>query len=150
MALAAMPVSELRGAIPVGVLFFDQPAVVAGVYGFLGNLIPVPFILFALDPVSRWMRSHSRIMDRFFERLFSRTMTRHGRRFERFRDLALITLVAIPLPLTGAWTGSLCAFLFGVPIKRALPLVILGVAIAAAVVTAVVATGQGLFGVRTD
>lgn len=150
MALAAMPISELRGAIPVGILLFDQPAVVAGVYGFLGNLIPVPFILFALDPVSRWMRRHSRIMDRFFERLFSRTRTRHGWRFERFRDLALITLVAIPLPLTGAWTGSLCAFLFGVPIKRALPLVILGVGIAAVVVTGVVATGQGLFGVRTD
>jgi uncharacterized membrane protein len=143
-------VVELRGAIPVGALVYDLPLPAAAALAVLGNLLPVPVILYALEPVSDWMRRRSKLADAFFERMFERTRTKHTWRFERFRDFALVTLVAIPLPVTGAWTGSLCAFLFGVPPRRAFPRIAAGVVVAAVIVTVLVATGRGLFGVDVD
>lgn len=147
LIVAMMPVAELRGAIPLGVLGYRMPAAETFVYAFLGNLAPVPVILFALDPVSRLLRRHSRLLDTFFERLFTRTRTKYSWRFVRFRDFAVITFVAIPLPFTGAWTGSLAAFLFGVPARRAIPLVAVGIVIAGSIVTAIVLSGLSFFGI---
>jgi uncharacterized membrane protein len=77
-------------------------------------------------------------MDRFFTWLFSRTRRKHSRSFERWRDLALCFFVAIPLPGTGAWSGALAAFVFGVPFRRAMVAITCGVLIAGVVVTLVV------------
>ena len=60
---------------------------------------------------------------------------KYSKKIERRRDLALIVLVAIPLPFTGAWTGALAAFVFGIPIKRSFPLIILGILIAGAIIS---------------
>ena len=67
-----------------------------------------------------------------------------GPRFEKYGSLALIILVAIPLPMTGAWTGSLASWVFGIPPSRAIPLIAAGVAIAGVVVTVVALSGIGL------
>lgn len=146
LVVAALPVAELRGAIPLGILGLDVPAAQTFVWAVIGNFLPVPVIVFALEPVSDWLRRHSRFFDRFFERLFEGTRTKHGWRFERFRDFAVITFVAIPLPFTGAWTGALAAFLFGVRPRRALPLIAIGILVAGAIVTAVVLSGLRVFG----
>ena len=98
-------------------------------------MFPVFFILWFLDPIQKWLSSHFRIFDRFFKWLFSWTRSRHAKKFELYEEMALIILVAIPLPMTGAWTGSLAAFVFGISYKKALPLIFLGVCIAAAIVT---------------
>lgn len=135
--ISMIPVVELRGAIPaakywgagLGTTFF---------WALLGNMLPIPFILLLLGPISDWLRRRSRIMDRFFSWLFARTRRKHGRSFERWRDAALCLFVAIPLPGTGAWTGALAAFVFDVPFSHALPAIFLGVLIAGAVVTLVV------------
>lgn len=147
LVAAMTPIAELRGAIPLGVLVYKLPAAEVFLWAVVGNMIPVPIILFALEPVSNWLRRRSRFFDRFFEKLFSRTREKHGWRFERFRDLALVSFVAIPLPMTGAWTGALAAFLFGVKPRRAIPLIATGVAIAGAIVSAIVLSGASLFGV---
>ncbi len=133
-----LPISELRGAIPVAVLVYDMPVWSAFLFSVLGNLIPVIFIILILDLLINKILVHRiYIFNRFFTWLFEKTRKRHSKKFGRWRDLALVILVAIPLPFTGAWTGALAAFVFGIPIKRAFPLIALGVLIAGVVVSAV-------------
>lgn len=136
LLLAAAPISELRGAIPYAISqgMSWQTAFLLGV---VGNMIPVFFILWLLDPVSKWLSKNFKIFDKFFKWLFHYTRNRHAKTIEKYKELALILLVAIPLPMTGAWTGSLVAFLFGLKYKKALPLIFLGVIIAGVIVTLV-------------
>jgi uncharacterized membrane protein len=69
------------------------------------------------------------------------------RRFERVRDVALVGFVAVPLPGSGGWAGALVAFLFGVPFRRAFPLVIVGLVISATAVTILVSSGVFVVGI---
>lgn len=135
--ISMVPVVELRGAIPVAMAAWGMSWPSAFLWAVLGNMIPIPFILLFLEPVSTWLMKRSRIMERFFSTLFLRTRRKHSRAFERWRDLALCLFVAVPLPGTGAWTGALAAFLFGIPFRRAMLSIFAGVIIAGAVVTSV-------------
>ncbi len=136
MLLAALPVFELRGSIPFALGILRMPAWSGYVWSVVGNLLPIPFILLWLGPVTAWAEDHWAGLHRFLDRLFAHTRRRHTSRFERLRDLALITFVAIPLPITGAWSGALAAFVFGVERKRAFALIAIGVLIAGVVVIA--------------
>jgi uncharacterized membrane protein len=147
MLLGTLPIFELRGAIPFAIGVLDMPVLQAYVWAVLGNLLPLPFILLFLGPVTSWAESHWPGLHRFLERLFSHTRRRHTGRFDRWRDLALITFVAIPLPITGAWSGALAAFVFGVERRKAFALISVGVLIAGVIVTLVVVGGSSLFGV---
>lgn len=138
LLISMLPISELRGAIPVAISVYDIPALSAFFWAVLGNIIPVIFILWGLDLlINRFLVHRIYILNRFFTWLFERTRRNHSRKFERWKELALVILVAIPLPFTGAWTGALAAFVFGIPIKRAFPLIVLGVLIAGIIVTCV-------------
>ena len=132
--LAMVPIVELRGAIPVALGIFQFGRFEAYVLGVVGNLIPVPIILWAYPPFLRFTERHMMWLFRLLTRLQHSTERRHSRRFDRGRDAALVSFVAIPLPITGAWSGSLAAIVFSVPKKRALPLIVLGVLIAGVVV----------------
>lgn len=145
LVVAMVPIIELRGAIPLG-RFLDLGAVGTYWWAVLGNLIPVPFILLLLPPVAEWAERHWSWLHRVIERLSASTERRHTKRFERLRDLALITFVAIPLPVTGAWSGSLAAYVFGVRRGRAMALITLGVLIAGLVVSVFV----GALGMTID
>lgn len=131
---AMLPVLELRGAIPFARVL-GLGAMPAFVWAVIGNLIPIPFILWWLEPVTNWAEQRWPALHRFLERLFASTRRRHTARFDRLRDLALITFVAIPLPITGGWSGALAAFVFGVERKRALMLIAVGVVIAGVIVS---------------
>jgi len=131
--VAMVPVLELRGAIPLGVGLGLHPfaAMLASV---CGNMVPVPFIILFIRRVFRWLRARSA----WLEDLVSRLERRAGDKQElvrRYKLLGLVILVAIPLPGTGAWTGSLVAALFDIRIKYALPAIFLGVLIAGFLVT---------------
>ncbi|MCZ6766269.1 MAG: small multi-drug export protein [bacterium] len=146
--LAMAPVSELRGAIPYAIVVGNIPWQQAYVMAVIANFIPVIPILFLIGPVSEYMRRWQ-TFDRFFNWLFTRTR-RKGKMIERFEVLGLILFVAIPLPITGAWTGSLAAFLFGVRRRIALPAIFLGICIAGVIVT-LAATGLIAFwGITTS
>jgi uncharacterized membrane protein len=137
LLVATLPISELRGAIPWAL---SAPPVGGGLtwptaylFAVIGNFIPVIPILLLLEPVSRRLRKY-RVFDRFFNWLFKRTRKR-GRMIERYEVLGLILFVAIPLPITGAWTGAVAAFIFGIPLKHAIPCIFLGILLAGVVVT---------------
>jgi uncharacterized membrane protein len=102
-------------------------------WAVLGNIIPVIPLLLFLGPVSEYLRRYA-IWDRFFTWLFARTR-RRSELIEKLEVIGLTLFVAVPLPITGAWTGTVAAFLFDIPFKHALPAIILGVLIAGGVVT---------------
>jgi len=126
-------VTELRGSIPWATFALDMTWQNAVLWSILGNIVPVPFILLFLRPAERFL-SRWYLMDRFFQWLFARTR-RRGKFVERYKALGLILFVAIPLPVTGAWTGSVAAHLFGVRFGSALVCIIAGICIAGIVVT---------------
>lgn len=138
MLLSSLPLTELRASIPVAyTVMADQwcwPWWKIYLLAVAGNMIPVPFILMLLGPASRWL-SRWKPFDRFFNWLFERTRNKVGGHIEKYEALGLAVFVAIPLPVTGAWTGSVAAFVFGIPRKLALPSILLGVMAAGAIIT---------------
>ncbi|MBU0612512.1 small multi-drug export protein [Patescibacteria group bacterium] len=133
--IAMLPIAELRVSIFVALGAYDLPVLTSYIISVAGNLFPVVFILWLLEPFSRWLSKHFKFFKKFFDWLFERTRKRFAEKYEKWGLLALVLFVAIPLPVTGAWTGSVAAFLFGIPFRKALPLVTLGVLIAGVVVT---------------
>ena len=133
VVLAALPVSELRGAIPYAITVGGMSWQKAFALSVAGNFAPVLPVLLLLETVSNWLRRYP-LWDRFFSWLFERTR-RRGKLVERFEALGLVLFVAVPLPVTGAWTGCVAAFIFKVPLKLALPAILCGILIAGTVVT---------------
>lgn len=133
--IAMLPIVELRGAIPwalhpdLGGLGWKQAYVLA----VLGNLVPVVPLLALLGRISDFFCRY-RYTKKFFDWLFARTR-RRGRIVEKYRALGLCLFVSIPLPVTGAWTGTAAALVFGIPFRYALPAITAGVLIAGVVVT---------------
>jgi len=136
MIVSMMPIFELRGAIPLAVLHFKMPIATAFLISWVGNLIPVLPIIYFLEPIRKAL-SHIKIINRFFTWFYARTYKK-SKRVMKFGAIGLTLFVAIPLPVTGAWTGSVAAILFGIKPRYAFPAIILGVTIAGVVVTSFV------------
>lgn len=143
LILAAFPVTELRGAIPIAMGIYGMGPFEAFFFSVLGNLLPILPLLLFLEPVSNYLRRFQ-FFDSFFNWLFSRTRKNNTENFEKYGLLALTIFVAIPLPATGAWTGCAAAFVFGVKCRNAFPAIAAGVIIAGIIVTILTATGIGL------
>jgi len=133
LIIAALPIAELRGALPVAINIFHMPWYWAFLLAIIGNLIPVPILLLFLDSIARLI-SKVNIGRRFVDWVFERTR-KHGKIIERYERIGLMLFVAIPLPFTGAWTGSIAAFLLGMKFKYAFLSILCGVIIAGAIVT---------------
>lgn len=130
--VSMVPVLELRGAIPIGVAGGLRP-LAAMFLAILGNLVPVPFLILFTRQIFHWLKSKGRIRH-LVEKLEHRAAAK-SRIVEQYAWWGLCILVAIPLPGTGAWTGALVAALLDLRLKRAMPAIALGVAIAAVIVT---------------
>ncbi|MDD6238975.1 MAG: small multi-drug export protein [Oscillospiraceae bacterium] len=133
--LAMIPVFELRGAIPVGVAA-GLPFWTVFLTAFLGNLLPVPFLILFTRRVFEWLRTKSALLERLVSRLERKAATKEDL-LKKYELLGLCILVAIPLPGTGAWTGSLVAAVFDIRLKHAFPAIALGVLIAGIIVSVV-------------
>jgi len=133
LVIAALPIFELRGALPVAINLFHFPWYYALLLAIVGNLLPVPFILLFLDATSRLLGKIG-IFKRVLHWLFERTR-RRGKIIGRYERIGLMLFVAIPFPVTGAWTGSLAAVLFGLKFKHAFLSIFIGIVIAGTIVT---------------
>lgn len=127
LLVAAMPLAELRGAIPLGVSLGMHP-LHATLLGVLGSLIPVPFLLFFLKPVVLFFRDLKPFKN-LVNRILRRTIKKSDK-IKRYSALGLVLFVAIPLPTTGVWSGCLAATIFNIPIKIAFPAIALGTVVA--------------------
>nr|QNO46198.1 hypothetical protein ABPEKODN_00011 [Methanosarcinales archaeon ANME-2c ERB4] len=141
--LAAMPVGELRVAIPVAIGVYDMDPLTAYIAAVIGNMLPVIPLLLFLESVSNYLRRWV-FWDVFFNWLFTRTYHRHNGKFERYGTIALLFFVAIPLPVTGAWTGCAAAFVFGIQFRHAFLAILGGVMLAGIIVTSIVLGGVGI------
>ena len=135
LAVAMLPILELRGAIPFGVGLGLSPwqAMAAAV---IGNMIPVPFIILFIRRIFAWLRRHFPRLDGTVTRLEDRAHLK-GETVKKYKYLGLCIFVAIPLPGTGAWTGALIAAVLDMRLKQAVPAIFLGVAIAGILITGI-------------
>jgi len=133
--MAMVPVIELRGAIPYGVIA-GLSVHTAFILAVLGNLTPIPVLVVFTRKVFEWIRTKSEKLDQFVRRMEAKA-DKNKAIVERSEFLGLMILVAIPLPGTGAWTGALVAAMLNMRLKRAMPAIILGVIIAGVIVTTI-------------
>ncbi len=131
--VAMLPIVELRGAVPIGNNLFCLPLWKTLVLAITGNILPILLVLLLLERIVVLL-SHIRLFGRFFNWLFQRTRKRSGV-IARFEFWGLVVFVGIPLPMTGAWTGSVAAVLLGIPYWRALLGIFIGILLAAGIVT---------------
>lgn len=132
--VSMVPVLELRGAIPAGIAAGLSPMAAFAV-SVVGNMVPVPFIILLIRQIFLWLRKNAFFCG-IIEKL-ERKAHLKGRVVRKYGALGLLILVAIPLPGTGAWTGALVAALLNMSLRRALPVIFIGVVIAGAITTAV-------------
>jgi len=140
--ISALPVLELRGGIPFGRLVLEMGSLPTWIWAVVGNLAPLPLVFWLLGVVDGYCTPYRLAwLRRLLDRLYAHTRRRHNARFLRLRDLALLVVVSIPLPLTGGWSGVLAAYVFGVPFRRASWLIATGVVVAGTAVLALVDAG---------
>lgn len=134
LVVAMLPIVELRGAVPIGNNLFHLPLWKTSLLAIAGNLLPIFLVLLFLERMVIFLSRFS-LFRRFFDWLFRRTRRKSGV-IQRFEFWGLVIFVGIPLPATGAWTGSVAAVLLGMGYGRALLGIFLGILMAAVIVTA--------------
>jgi uncharacterized membrane protein len=138
MIMAALPISELRGAIPLGLYYgFSLPK--AFWLSVLGNVSFIAPALFLFEPVSDTLRKF-KIWARFFDWLFERTK-KNADTIQKYEALGLAIFVGIPLPMTGAWSGVIAASLFKIKFRYAFIAIVAGVFMAGGIVLSCCALG---------
>ena len=126
--ISMIPILELRGALLVAGPLLGVPVAAAIPLCIIGNIIPVPFILLLITPIFNWMKG-TKTFKPMVTKLEKKAMSKSDK-IEKYEFWGLVLFVGIPLPGTGAWTGSLIAALLGVKFKKAFPAIILGILMA--------------------
>ncbi len=129
--ISLLPILELRGGL-IAANLLGVRLIPAFIICFLGNMLPIPFILLFIEKIFAWLRDKKGLgaVVRYCERKADKNKDK----IEKYGLWGLLILVAIPLPGTGAWTGALVAALMRLDIKKSLPVIAGGVLIAGVIV----------------
>ena len=144
--ISMVPIVELRGAIPFGVMKCEVPWQQAVIISMIGNMLPVPFIFFFARKILEWGKDKP-VIGKFFSWCLEKG--HHGgeklkaKAGDKGMFWALLLFVGIPLPGTGAWTGTLAASFLGFGFKKSTIAVMVGVLLAGVIMMAL---SFGLFG----
>ena len=144
--ISMVPILELRGGLlAAGPAFLNIPMWRANPVGIIGNLLPIPFILLLITKIFDWMKGTKRLKP-VVEKLEKKAMSQSAN-IEKYEFWGLVAFVGIPLPGTGAWTGALIAALLGIRFRKAFPAIVIGVCLAACIMT-IISYGivGGIFG----
>lgn len=131
--LSAVPLIEQRGAIPMGIIAYDINPSLVFLISFLGSMLPVPFILLLFNKVFMWMKKYE-----FFSKInefIEKKINKNSKHMEKYKEIGLITFIAIPLPTTGVWTGSAVAAFLNLDFKKSVLCATVGAIISAALIT---------------
>lgn len=129
--ISVMPVLELRGGL-VAARLLEMDVLRAFFFCFIGNMLPIPFILLFIRKIFDWMRKwkhFGKVIVKLEEKA-----EKHRKTIEKYGVWGLLILVAVPLPGTGGWTGALVAAIMDIRMRRALPVIAIGVFIAGLIV----------------
>lgn len=141
--VASLPILEVRGAIPLAIGVFEFSIFKAYLISVLGNISLIIPALFFLQKFSEYLMHKWYWYNRLMTWVFERAQRKHLDHFheKKWMELALFVFVAIPLPMTGAWSGTIAAYILGVPFWRAIAMIFLGILAAGAIVTVLFSTG---------
>ena len=143
MLVSMIPIIELRGGLPFGVAL-GLPYYLAFPAAVVGNLIPTPFIIVYIRRVFKLMRRYFPRLNGLVDKL-ERKAHLKGKKVLKYQSIGLWLFVAIPLPGTGAWTGSMAAAFLDMRLKKAMPAVVLGVLTAGCIMLTLTHVGINLF-----
>jgi len=123
------PISEIRGAVLIGVFGYDFHPVKAFLLGAFGNILATVPLAYILGRFSEYLMHKIYFVNRILSWLFEYTRKRHQDHFDswKYGSLALFVFVAIPLPFTGAWSGALASIVFGIPFRKVAWILPLGI-----------------------
>ncbi len=141
--ISMLPVLELRGGL-IAAKLLGVEFVPAFIICYIGNIIPVPFILLFIRKIFQFLRD-KKGFSKIIEKLEIRSM-RQSEKVKRWRDWGLLAFVAIPLPGTGGWTGALIAALMDIRIKKSFPIIAIGVLIAGIIMSVIAYLVPSFFG----
>ncbi len=133
--VAISPIAELRGAIPLALTVYHFAWPKAFLISILGNLSFIIPVVWFLEVFSAFLMKKFSLVNKFFTWLFQRTQAKITASYKKYSRWALALFVAVPLPFTGAWTGSIAAYLLGLSKKETFFYVGLGVVAAGIIVT---------------
>jgi len=132
--ISMIPILELRGGLlAAGPALLDVDMWRAIPICIMGNILPIPFILWFITPIFNWMKG-TRKLKPLVDKLEAKALSKSDQ-IEKYEFWGLLIFVGIPLPGTGAWTGALIATLLGMRFKKAFPAIVLGVLLAAFIMT---------------
>ncbi len=143
MLVSMIPVIELRGGLPFGVAL-GLPYYLVFPAAVIGNLIPAPFIIVYIRRIFELLRRYLPSLNGLIDKLEKKAHLK-GKKVQKYQYIGLWLFVAIPLPGTGAWTGSLAAAFLGMRLKKAMPAVVLGVLTAGCIMLGLTHVGVNLF-----
>ncbi len=143
MLVSMIPIIELRGGIPFGVAM-GLPYYLAFPFAVVGNVLPAPFIIVYIRRIFLMMRRYLPKLNGMVDKLEKKAHLK-GKKVSRYKYLGLWLFVAIPLPGTGAWTGSLAAAFLDMRLKKAFPAVLFGVITAGCIMLTLTHVGINLF-----
>ena len=141
--ISMLPILELRGGL-IAAKLLGVEFVRAFIICYIGNIIPVPFILLFIRKIFQFLRD-KKGFSKIIEKLEIRSM-RKSEKGKRWRDWGLLAFVAIPLPGTGGWTGALIAALMDIRIKKSFPIIAIGVLIAGIIMSVIAYLVPSFFG----
>ncbi len=135
--LSMIPITELRATIPLAIVQLKMSPWSAFFYAVLGNTLMGVLVVLIAEPVTRLVINKIKFLHYFWEKYINRITVKNKDKFEKWGALALITFIAIPLPMTGAFTGAIAASIFQVPLKKTAPVILAGCVIAGVIVTGI-------------
>ena len=144
---SAIPLTEQRAAIPLGIWAMRLPPLPVMLVSLCGSMLPVPFVLLFFNSVISFLGRFRRLD--FFTGFIDRKVRAGSKKVERYKEAGLILFIGIPLPMTGLWTGSAIAAFLGFDMKKTLVCAFFGGVISALAVTAASVFFPSLFGYRT-
>ena len=148
--LAMSPLLELRLSIPVGHLTFGLSLPEVILISFVSSLFSAAVVLALLPHIIAFLERHIPVFHRVMVKILKKTRHEHSKKMALVGETFLIGFVAIPIPGSGAWTGVLICYLFGIPYKKSLFIIGLGILLSAVLISLLTIFGNEVWQMLFD
>lgn len=135
--MSMLPITELRASIPVAIVKYHLSPFSAYFWSVLGNTLLGALTIALIGPATKLIIEKIDFLNNIWQRYIGRLHDKHKAKFDKWQAWALVSFVAIPLPMTGAFSGAVAASIFKISAKKTIPLILLGCIISGAIVTGI-------------
>lgn len=140
--LSMLPITELRATVPIALQLYGLDVYTTWIVAVLGNAVPAIVLLLVMPRIHDWA-INNKIIGGILRKKLESAEKHFAGKYTSYGAAALILFVGIPLPFTGAWTGSLAAFVFNIPFRKSFPLIFAGICLAATLMTIITLFADG-------